>query len=196
MSQKPKTAMRQTPAMSVVSAPFVVETVAEPVKEAAIEAAPVAEPMTEVATIAAPVPAEEAPAAPAIETLKSTPQPTMENKIMKTAEEFVAFNQANIEAFVKSGQIWSAGVQELTKQFAATAKASFDESVATFKAISSVKSLKEAIDLQTSFTKTAIEKSMVESKTITDQSMKLTEAALAPITARVTVAVESFSKAA
>ena len=196
MSQKSRAAMRQTPAMSVVSAPFVVETVAEPVKEAAIEAAPVAEPMTEVATIAAPVPAEEAPAAPAIETLKSTPQPTMENKIMKTAEEFVAFNQANIEAFVKSGQIWSAGVQELTKQFAATAKASFDESVATFKAISSVKSLKEAIDLQTSFTKTAIEKSMVESKTITDQSMKLTEAALAPITARVTVAVESFSKAA
>ena len=196
MSQKPKAAMRQTPAMSVVSAPFVVETVAEPVKEAAIEAAPVAEPMTEVATIAAPVPAEEAPAAPAIETLKPTPQPTMENKIMKTAEEFVAFNQANIEAFVKSGQIWSAGVQELTKQFAATAQASFDESVATFKAISSVKSLKEAIDLQTSFTKTAIEKSMVESKTITDKSMKLTEAALAPITARVTVAVESFSKAA
>ena len=116
--------------------------------------------------------------------------------MMKTTEDFVAFGQANLEAFVKSGQIWSAGVQELTKQFATSAKASFDESVSTFKAMSTCKSVKEAMDLQSSFAKAALEKAMAESNKLTDASIKLTEQTLAPITARVTVAVETFGKAA
>jgi len=116
--------------------------------------------------------------------------------MMKSTEDFVAFGQANLEAFMKSGQIWSAGVQELTKQFATTAKASFEESVSTFKAISTAKSVKEAMELQSSFAKAALEKAMAESNKLTDASIKLTEQTLAPITARVTVAVETFGKAA
>ena len=69
-------------------------------------------------------------------------------KAMKTAEELVAFSQGNVEAMVKSGQIWAAGVQDISKQIAATAQASFDETMSTFKALSSVKSLKDAFDLQ------------------------------------------------
>jgi phasin family protein len=114
--------------------------------------------------------------------------------MMKSTEELVAFGQANMEAFVKSGQIWSAGVQELTKQIATSAKASFDESVSTLKAISTARSVKEAIDLQSTFAKAALEKAVAESNKITDASIKLTEQTLAPITARVTVAVESFGK--
>jgi phasin family protein len=116
--------------------------------------------------------------------------------MMKSTEDFVAFGQANLEAFVKSGQIWSAGVQELTKQIATTAKASFDESISTFKAMSTAKSVKEAMDLQSSFAKAALEKAMAESNKLTDASIKLTEQTLAPITARVTVAVETFGKSA
>ena len=126
-------------------------------------------------------------------------QPTLTQgmkSMMKSTEDLVAFSQANFEAFVKSGQIWSAGVQELTKQIATSAKASFDESVSTFKAISTAKSVKEAMDLQSSFAKAALEKAMAESNKLTDASIKLTEQTLAPITARVTVAVETFGKAA
>ncbi len=114
--------------------------------------------------------------------------------MMKSTEDFVAFGQANLEAFVKSGQIWSAGMQELTKQIATSAKASFDESVSTFKAISTAKSVKEAMDLQSTFAKATLEKAMAESNKLTDASIKLTEQTLAPITARVTMAVESFGK--
>jgi phasin family protein len=115
-------------------------------------------------------------------------------KAMKTAEEFVAFGQGNMEAFMKSGQIWAAGVQDLQKQMAATAQASFEEVVSTFKSLSSAKSLKDAIDLQTSLARGAIEKTLAESGKLTDASLKLTEQALAPITARVTLAVEKFGK--
>ena len=71
-------------------------------------------------------------------------------KAMKTAEELVAFSQGNLEAMVKCGQIWAAGVQDIGKQIAATAQASFDETMSTFKAMSSVKSLKDAFELQAS----------------------------------------------
>ncbi|MDR3537682.1 MAG: phasin family protein [Acetobacteraceae bacterium] len=117
-------------------------------------------------------------------------------KAMKTAEELVAFSQGNVEAFVKSGQIWAAGVQDLSKQFAATAQASLDETMSTFKALSSVKSLKDALDLQASLARATMEKTLAESGRLTDASFKLTEQALAPITARVTLAVEKFAKPA
>jgi phasin family protein len=117
-------------------------------------------------------------------------------KAMKTAEEFVAFGQGNMEAFTKSGQIWAAGIQDLQKQFAATAQASFEEAVATFKAMTSAKSLKDAFDLHANLARGAIEKTLAESGKITDASLKLTEQTLAPITARVTLAVEKFAKAA
>ena len=116
--------------------------------------------------------------------------------MMKSTEDFVAFGQANMEAIMKSGQIWATGVQDLTKQFTSTAKASFDDSVATFQAISTAKSVKEAFELQSGFAKTSIEKAMVESNKLTDASIKLTEQTLAPITARVTGAVESLNKTA
>jgi phasin family protein len=116
-------------------------------------------------------------------------------KAMKTAEEFVAFSQGNLEAVMKSSQIWATGVQDLSKHIAAAAQASLDESMSAFKALTSVKSLKDAFELQSSFARSALEKSLSESGKLTDASFKLTEQTLAPITARVTVAVEKFAKA-
>ena len=117
-------------------------------------------------------------------------------KVMKTAEELMAFSQGNVEAFMKSGQIWAAGVQDISKQMAASAQASLDETMSTFKALTSVKSLKDAMDLQSSLARSALEKTLAESGRLTDVSFKLTEQALAPITARVTLAVEKFAKSA
>ena len=117
-------------------------------------------------------------------------------KAMKTAEEFVAFGQGNLEALLKSGQIWAAGVQDLSKQMAASAQASFDETMSTFKAMTSVKSLKDAMDLQASLARSTLEKTLAESGKLTDASFKLTEQAIAPITARVSLAVEKFAKSA
>jgi phasin family protein len=117
-------------------------------------------------------------------------------KAMKTAEEMVAFGQGNVEALVKSGQIWATGMQDLGKQMAANAQASFEETMATFKAFSSVKSLKDAFDLQANLARSTMEKTLAESGKLTDASMKLTEQTLAPITARMSMAVEKFAKSA
>ncbi len=184
--------------------PIAPEAVIEPAAEVAASAFPaipepvVTEPILPEPTLPEPMPAAEPEVAAATVEPATVSQPTKTTltqgmkTMMKSTEDFVAFGQANLEAFVKSGQIWSAGVQELTKQFASSAKASFDESVSTFKAISTAKSVKEAMDLQSTFAKAALEKAMAESNKLTDASIKLTEQTLAPITANVTVAVEDY----
>jgi hypothetical protein len=100
-------------------------------------------------------------------------------KTMKTAEEVVAFGQGNLEAVIKSGQIWSTGLQDLSKQMASSMQASYEDAMAAFKTLTTVKSLKEAVDLQVGLA-----------------SMKLAEQAIAPISGRMTLAVEKFSKTA
>lgn len=116
------------------------------------------------------------------------------DQAMKTAEELVAFGQGNMEAVMKSGQIWSSGMQDLSRQMAATAQASFEETVSTFKALSGVKSLKDAMDLQANLARATMEKTFSETGRLTDASFKLAEQALAPLTARMTLAVEKFAK--
>jgi len=117
-------------------------------------------------------------------------------KAMKTAEELVAFGQGNVEAFVKSGQIWAAGVQDISKQVAANAQASLDETLSVFKRMGAVRSLKEAMDLQAGLARTSLEKAMSETGRLTDASFKLAEQTLAPIAARMSMAVEKFGRAA
>jgi phasin family protein len=115
-------------------------------------------------------------------------------KTMKTAEEVVAFSQGNMEAMIKCGQIWSTGLQDISKQMATSMRASYEETMSAFKALTSVKSLKEAVDLQVGLARSAVEKSVTESSKYTDASFKLAEQAMAPISSRVTLAVEKFGK--
>ncbi len=120
---------------------------------------------------------------------------TME-RAMTTAEELMTFGQGNVEAFVKSSQIWASGLQDLGKTVADSAQAQIEQTVSTFKALASVKSLREAAELQSTLARTAFEKAVADSGKITDASLKLAEQALAPITARMSVAAERFSRPA
>ncbi|WP_297368479.1 phasin family protein [Acidocella sp.] len=115
-------------------------------------------------------------------------------KAVKTSEELLAFSQGNLEAFVKATQIYATGFQDISKHIAAASKASVEESVAFSKSLMGVKSVKEAVDLQTGYTKASIEKAVAESNKLADAAVKLTEQAIAPLAARLTLAVETFSK--
>ena len=183
-----------TPASAtvVLGTPVVTET------PALIAVEPTTAPASAEPEAAGPVQHDARPADTAAKNQKNTDNKgymTMD-KAMKTAEEMMAFSQGNVEALVKSSQIWAAGVQDLTKHIAAVAQAQMDETMANVKAMTSVKSIKEAIDMQTSLAKTAMEKALAETGKITDATMKLTEETMAPITARVSIATETLSRTA
>ncbi len=160
------------------------------------------QPAEAAAVTAQPAPAESAPApAEAEARVSPTPSPKKEfpmkeqmDKMMKATEELVSFGQGNLEAIIKSNQILVQGLQDLSRQTMAAAQAQFEEAVAVFKALPSVKSVKEAMDLQASLTRNAFEKSVAETSRLTDASFKLAEQVTAPLVARLTAAVDKFGK--
>ena len=115
---------------------------------------------------------------------------------MKTAEDFVSFGQGNVEALVKSSQIVATGLQDISKMIAASAQASMEEAMNTFRALSGVRSMKEAIDLQASLARSTVEKTLTQTSQVAETSFKLAEQAIAPIASRMSLAVQSFGKAA
>ena len=117
-------------------------------------------------------------------------------KATKAAHEMMAFSQGNVEALSTASQIFATGIQDMFQQFAATSKASLDDAMSTVKAMGAVKSVREAMDLQSGLVRSALEKSVAQTTSMTDASMKLSERALAPITARITLASETFGRTA
>jgi len=110
-----------------------------------------------------------------------------------TPDTIVAFGKANLAAMVEANKILAAGLKTLSEQAAAAAKTSYEDSVAAFKALTAVKTPKEAADLQASYAKAAFTGAVAETKKFADASVKLTEDAFAPLKARMT---EVFAKAA
>ena len=131
---------------------------------------------------------------------RATMEKTMEQAtkategVMKAAEDAAEFGRGNIEAMTKAAQLWATGTQDLARQYAAVAQGFADHAMESAKALSSVKSLKEASDLQASFAKAAFEKSSAETTKFQEAVLRLTESASAPITARMQIAMEQLSK--
>ena len=116
-------------------------------------------------------------------------------KAMKTAEEIFAFTQGNVQAITQSSQILATGVQSMGQSVAATARANAEDVASTFKAFAAVKSVKEAMDLQTSLFRAMLDRAVSQTSQMTDSSMKLSEQAMAPITGRIAIASEKFGRA-
>lgn len=111
---------------------------------------------------------------------------------MKTAEQFISFGQGNVEALVKSSQIVATGMQDLSKQFAANAQAAYEESLSVFRAMTSVRSVKEMFDMQANFARSSLEKVVSQTGSLTEHSFKIAEQAYQPLASRMSIAAESF----
>ena len=120
---------------------------------------------------------------------------TMDN-LTKTTEEIASFSQGNVDAIMKAGQVWAAGCQAISKTMAATTQAHLDQTMSTWKALTSVKSLREAMDLRASLRRTSFEAAFAETGKLADASMKLAEETMGPITERILLAVEKFKHTA
>jgi hypothetical protein len=112
----------------------------------------------------------------------------------KAAEEAAEFGRGNIEAMTKSAQLFAVGFQDMGKQVFAVSQALTDHALESAKALAAVKSLKEAADIQASFAKASMERSMSEAAKLQEAAFRLTEQAYAPLTARMTLAVEKLGK--
>lgn len=114
--------------------------------------------------------------------------------MLKATEEAVEFGRGNMDAFTKASQVYIAGVQDLSRQALAMVQSLSDQALDNMKALSAARSLKEAADLQASFARAGFERVMGDGAKLQEASLKLAEQTFAPLTARVTVAVEKMAK--
>lgn len=150
----------------------------------------------------APATAIIAPTAAIIAQIKDIPMDVSNSikeaftKTSAAATEYGEFAKGNVEAFVESGKILAAGLQELSNSFVAEGKAAFDTATADVKALSGVKSPADFFKLQTEFVRRNFDTAVAYSTRTGEAMVKLTSDAFAPLSGRVSLAVEKVKTAA
>lgn len=114
--------------------------------------------------------------------------------LMKVAEEATEFSRGNLEAVTKASQLYMTGMQDLSRQTLAMLQALSDHTLEGVKTLSTAKSLKEAAELQASFAKTTFERAMNDTVKLQEAAFKLAEQSFAPLSARMTLAMEKVGK--
>jgi phasin family protein len=186
---KPKTTTKQT---------------AVPAIEAAVPAAaPQVKKESTIMTTAETITTETKKAAEAMtERLKSlmgdmsTRAKTAYEKGTEMVSQASEFNKGNVEALVESGKIAAKGAQEMGQAYAEDAKKGFEELTAALKEMTTVKSPTEFIELQTKLVKKSFDTAVAQTSKNSEAFIKLAGDVFQPISNRVSVAVDSFKKAA
>jgi hypothetical protein len=112
----------------------------------------------------------------------------------KAAEEFAAFSRGNAEVLAQVAQTWMVGTQDLSRQTFAFMQGLTDSALEGARALAGVKSLKEAAEIQATLARTTMDRVMSESAKLQQASFRLVEQVSAPVTQRVTQAVERATK--
>lgn len=177
-----------------------------------IKQAPTTAPAT-AKTLAAAKPGTSAPHFPFIAQLKDIPMDVTSSikdavsgaqakakeafdKTSAAASEYGEFAKGNVEAFVESGKILASGLQELGNGFIADSKVAFETATSDVKALTSVKSPTDLFKLQTELLRRNFDSAIAYGTKASEAMVKLTNEVVAPLSGRVTLAVEKVKKAA
>ena len=110
--------------------------------------------------------------------------------------EVTAFQKGNLEALVESGKILAAGVQDMGRAYVEEAKAAVETVQADVKKMAAVKSPTELFQLQGEIARRNFDAVIATASKNSESFLKLANEAFAPVSSRMSLAAEKFSKAA
>lgn len=105
-------------------------------------------------------------------------------QVMRSASEFGEHVKANTDAMVDSLSIAGKGIEAINTEMSGLAKTSLEKSIATAQALAGANSLQEMVELQSDYTKTAMEAYLAGLTTLTSMSTSLLQNAAKPINER------------
>jgi phasin family protein len=117
-------------------------------------------------------------------------------KILKSYDDLSSLTKGNVDAVVKSSTIVAKGAEEAGKQVAAFTQSSLEKGVSNGKALLAVKTIQELIALQNAYAKASFDAFVAESAKLQELSVKIANEALAPLSERVNLTVETLGKPA
>lgn len=106
------------------------------------------------------------------------------------------FAKGNVEAFVESGKILAAGVQELGTTYVSESRSAFETLTADVKELASSKSPADFLKLQTELVRRNLDAAVAAGSKNSEAMLKLVNEAFAPISGRFSLAVDKIKKAA
>lgn len=106
------------------------------------------------------------------------------------------FAKGNVEAVVESGKTLSAGLQDLGATLVADTRAAFEGLTADAKELAAAKSPTEFFQLQSTLLRKQFDGAVAQASKSSEAWLKLANEAFAPLSSRMTIAVEKVSKAA
>ena len=118
------------------------------------------------------------------------------DKSSELASDANDFNKANIEALVASGKVLAGAAQEMGRDAVADTKTVFQTVTEDAKKMAAVKSPTELFQLQGELARRNFDALVAYNSKSTEKMMKLANEAFAPVSNRMSVAAEKFSKAA
>jgi phasin family protein len=118
------------------------------------------------------------------------------DKSAELAAEATEFAKGNVEALVESGKVYAAGVQDLSKGYVEEAKSAYETLTADVKELAAVKSPLELFQLQSKLARRNFDAWVAYGSKNADAVIKLASESFAPISGRISLAVEKIAKAA
>ena len=116
--------------------------------------------------------------------------------VAKGVDEMSTIGKGNVDAVVQAGTIYAKGVEVIGKEVMSYAQARMESNMAAMKAMMGARTLKELVDLQTEFARSAFDQMVTESTKLSEIGVKVTNEAFAPLNARVNLVVEKMTKSA
>lgn len=111
---------------------------------------------------------------------------------LNSYEDAVGFGKDAIEAWVQAGAILSKGFQDIGSTVFGFAQSLVEENVAVSKQLMAAKTLRDVVDLQTTFSRAQFDRLVSEGSHLSDLSVKLVEESFAPIGQKVNSVIDKF----
>ncbi|MDX2201708.1 MAG: phasin family protein [Hyphomicrobiaceae bacterium] len=96
-------------------------------------------------------------------------------------EDFQKLSQANMDAAMKAIGEWNKGMQTIAAEMSDYTKRSFEEGTATFEKLLSVKSVEQAVEIQTGFAKRAYDGYMHQMSKVGNLYAEMAKEAYKPV---------------
>jgi|SRR5271165_990688 len=106
-------------------------------------------------------------------------------RAVSTARQVIEFEREAVATFVRASRVYTDGMQTIGAGIAQAAQKQMDERLEAYLAMGSVKTVAEALALQNKLARAGATRFLTEGATGAEQSAKLTQDVIKPITERV-----------
>lgn len=110
--------------------------------------------------------------------------------------DYAEFAKGNVEAVVESGKIFAEGLQDMGANLVAEGRSAFETVSSDIKSMAAAKSPSDLLQLQSEMFRKSFDSAMAYGSKNTEAMIKIASDAIAPISGRVTLAVEKIRQSA